>query len=92
MAAGTECQGGGIVRRGDKVGLLNEKKANRVGLGSGDLHGDEGDREGGKLGKRDVGLDLDVTDVFVGSNGRGGIRLRGRMALGERRMMGLDRG
>ena len=47
---------------------------------------------GGVLGKREGNVDMDVTDVFVGSNGRGGIRFRGRMGLGERRMRGWGRG
>jgi len=78
---GTECQGGGIVRRANKVGLVHEGE-----------DGDEGEAKCEQLGKRDVGLDMDVTDVFVGSNGRGGIRLRGRMGLSERRMRGVRRG
>ena len=50
---------------------------------------EEGNDE--ELGKRDVDMAMDVTDVFVGSNGRGGVRLRGRMGLGERRMRGWGR-
>jgi len=76
VAAGTECQGGGIVRRAGKVGLVVVEE-------------EEGNDE--ELGKRDVDMAMDVTDVFVGSNGRGGVRLRGRMGLGERRMRGWGR-
>ena len=72
--------------------VVDEDEGDGGGGGGGGGGGLLGGVLGGVLGKREADMDMDVTDVFVGSNGRGGVRLRGRMGLGERRMRGVGRG